>query len=201
MRMENKPKLIIVEGPQGSGKTTMTNWLREQMTSTNLYRLSGHNDKSPMGQRKSSIMYDQLHIYLMVVSRAAAMNVVMDRTFISEYVYCTLGYKEYDFRTEYLQLCVSLDRLSMFYDIYIMNLYLNDPIEYKERLQRDKPQYQDAKFDIASSIRQQDAYNDAIKLLNDVKKSFSCIKTFNIDTTHLDKSRAEVFKILGLGEK
>ena len=35
-----KSKCIIVEGPQGCGKTTLTNYLRENIPASNLYRLT-----------------------------------------------------------------------------------------------------------------------------------------------------------------
>ena len=41
-----KNRLIIVEGPQGTGKTNLTNFLRENIPSSNLYRLSGQKDKT-----------------------------------------------------------------------------------------------------------------------------------------------------------
>ena len=41
-----RSKVIIVEGPQGAGKTTLTNRLRELITSTNLIRMSGVKDKT-----------------------------------------------------------------------------------------------------------------------------------------------------------
>lgn len=40
-----KDVIIIVEGPQGVGKTTFTNYLREHMAATDLYRLSGIKDR------------------------------------------------------------------------------------------------------------------------------------------------------------
>ena len=46
-----KNKLIIVEGPQGTGKTTLTNYLREKLSGSNLYRLSGQKDKSKKGKK------------------------------------------------------------------------------------------------------------------------------------------------------
>ena len=42
----NKSKLIIIEGPQGTGKTTLANYLRDNMSGSNLYRLSGQKDKT-----------------------------------------------------------------------------------------------------------------------------------------------------------
>ena len=45
----NKPKLIIIDSAQASGKSTVCNHLREQMTSTNLLSLSGVADKTITG--------------------------------------------------------------------------------------------------------------------------------------------------------
>ena len=53
--MGNRPKLIIVEGANGVGKSTVSNHLREQMTSTNLLSLSGVADKTITGSTKSEI--------------------------------------------------------------------------------------------------------------------------------------------------
>ena len=44
-------KLIIIEGPQGTGKTTLANYLRENMPGSNLYRLSGQKDKTESGKK------------------------------------------------------------------------------------------------------------------------------------------------------
>ena len=53
-------KLIIVEGPQGAGKTTVTDFIRHALPYTNLYRLSGTSDSSPTGRNKSKEMYTDL---------------------------------------------------------------------------------------------------------------------------------------------
>ena len=37
-------KVIIVEGPQGVGKTTITDFIRNSISYTNLYRLCGTHD-------------------------------------------------------------------------------------------------------------------------------------------------------------
>lgn len=45
-----KSKIIIVEGPQGTGKTTLSNFFRENLPGANLYRLSGQKDKTLTGK-------------------------------------------------------------------------------------------------------------------------------------------------------
>ena len=51
-------KLIVIEGPQGTGKTTLANYLRENIPGSNLYRLSGQKDKSKTGKSLSQKMYE-----------------------------------------------------------------------------------------------------------------------------------------------
>ena len=46
-------KLIIVEGPQGAGKTTITDFLRNSLSYTNLYRLCGTSDITLSGKNKA----------------------------------------------------------------------------------------------------------------------------------------------------
>lgn len=36
--------MVIIEGPQGTGKTTLANYLRDNMAESNLYRLSCQQD-------------------------------------------------------------------------------------------------------------------------------------------------------------
>ena len=53
-------KLIVVEGPQGVGKTTVTDFLRNTLPCTNLYRLSGTSDSTLTGKKKAEDMYIKL---------------------------------------------------------------------------------------------------------------------------------------------
>jgi len=63
--MEKKRgNIIIIEGPQGVGKSTMANFLRENLASSNLYRLTGINDKSESGYHKNKTMYLGLINYM-----------------------------------------------------------------------------------------------------------------------------------------
>lgn len=55
-------KVIIVEGAQGAGKTTITDFLRYSIKYTNLYRLTGTADSSEEGKKKATVMYKKLII-------------------------------------------------------------------------------------------------------------------------------------------
>ena len=89
-------KLIVVEGAQGAGKTTITDYIRYSLSYTNLYRLSGTSDSSETGLAKSKSMYESLLNYVKTLENLS-INLVFDRTFFTEENYCRLGKKEYSF--------------------------------------------------------------------------------------------------------
>ena len=151
-------KIIIVEGAQGAGKTTITDFIRNAIPYTNLYRLNGTADSSPAGLEKSKKMYFGLIEYMKTLENSS-INLLFDRTFFSEEVYCRLGFKEYSFTEVYNQLLKSLSELD--FDIYFIALYLSDENEFEKRLCRaGKADVKYAKFKKESSVNQQNAYLD-----------------------------------------
>lgn len=153
--MENK-KLIIVEGAQGTGKSTLTNYLRDHMSDTNLQRLSGHPIKTSVGRTVSTTMYDAQIQYLQIM-QYIPMNIIYDRLFFSEEVYARLGFKEYQFTDQYIRLTEELVKLN--YDIHYLALYLNNTDKFIERLKRDgKGHHNYQAFSLESSIKQQNMY-------------------------------------------
>lgn len=84
-----RSKLVIIEGPQGTGKTTLANYLRDNMSGSNLYRLSGQKDKTQTGLNYSIKMYDALLNYLEIM-QDIPMDIIFDRTFMTEEVYARL---------------------------------------------------------------------------------------------------------------
>ena len=65
-------KLIVVEGPQGAGKTTVTDYIRHGLKYTNLYRLCGTADSSPTGKQKAKDMYWDLLEYIEKMDKDSA---------------------------------------------------------------------------------------------------------------------------------
>lgn len=186
-----KSKLIIVEGPQGIGKTTLTTYLREAIPSCDLYRLSGIKDKTFNGLEKSRKRYYSLLDYLKQ-QECVGLNELFDRTFITEYVYANLGYKEYDFTEDFLKLIDKLNLLN--FDIYYFSLYLEDISKYEERLKRDNHHnYQS--FSIENSKRQQEEY---VKVANFIDKGYSNIKVYRIANDNFEESYKEINNILGI---
>ncbi len=150
----SKNRMIIVEGPQGTGKSSLTNYLRDNIPSSNLYRLSGSKDKTLTGKEVSRNMYNALLNYLKEMQNIP-MDLIFDRTFFSEEVYARLGYKDYSFTDVYNNLLKTLNTIN--YDIYLFLLYLENTALYQTRLKRDNHHnYQS--FSEENSISQQNIY-------------------------------------------
>lgn len=183
-----KDVIMIVEGPQGAGKTTFTNYLREHMSATDLYRLTGIKDKTPAGQKKIKLKYDKLIEYM---NACSDVNMVFDRTFFSNEVYARLGYLNYDFTEDYNDLLQKLDNIPNF-EIYLIVLYLENEKEYENRIKRDKHQYQ--KFSIENSLNQQKEY---LKLADEVQKSTKNIKVIKFANDNKENTEKKLHDLFG----
>lgn len=171
-------KIIIVEGPQGVGKTTITDFIRHSIPYTNLYRLSGTADTSISGKEKSKVMYEDLLDYMKKLENKS-INLLFDRTFFTEEVYCRLGFKEYSFTDIYESLLEKLANLD--FDIYYIVLYLSDEKEFEKRLDREgKAKVKYTSFNKESSIKQQNEY---LKLAEEIKEKYKNINVITIDNT------------------
>lgn len=181
---KEKPNIIIVEAPQGGGKTTVTNILRDKLPYTNLLRLSGIDDMSVKGKKK---VYKIRKAELNMIKKASGnINFVLDRCHITEQIYCNLGFKEYTFEDKYESLNEQLSKLTKKYNVYLVLLEA-DRMAYVKRLNRDKPKFLDVDFTSSNSFRQQAEY---IFELNHIQSHYPKIHTMRVDTT--DKSPKEV---------
>ena len=188
----SRPKIIVVEGAQGAGKTTITDYLRHSVKHTNLYRLSGISDSTMAGLEKSKRMYDDLMDYTKKMENLD-INLLFDRTFFSEENYCRLGFKEYSFTEVYNDLLDKFSKLD--FDIYYITLYLEDENLFEERLKRDgkvEPAY--AKFSSQSSINQQRVY---LQMADEIAEKYPNINVFKIENSKaLEETEAELKSIL-----
>ncbi len=188
--MKEKNRMIIVEGPQGTGKTTLTNYLRDNISSSNLYRLSGSKDKTKTGKEISKKMYYALTEYLEKME-SIPMDLIFDRTFFTDKVYCELGYKEFNYDDLYEDLVGKLDQLN--YEIYLIVLYLKDTNLYKQRLDR-KSHHNYQAFSIQNSIDQQNTYLEIAKQL----KNKTHIHIYEIAMDNFEESYKEINEILNI---
>ena len=185
-------KIIVVEGPQGVGKTTITDYIRHAIPYTNLYRLSGTADTSPEGREKAKIMYEDLLEYVEKLQNKS-INLLFDRTFFTEEVFCRLGFKEYSFTDIFEKLLEKLAKMD--FDIYYITLYLSKSEEFTKRLNREgktKVKYTD--FNKDSSMNQQEAY---LKLADEIKEKYANIHVVNIDNSrNLNEVKEELKELL-----
>jgi len=188
----SRSKIIIVEGAQGAGKTTITDYLRYTVKHTNLYRLSGVSDSTITGLEKSKKMYYDLLDYMKKMENLD-INLLFDRTFFTEENYCRLGKKEYSFTEVYNDLMKIFSKLD--FDIYYFTLYLEDESLYEERLKRDgkvEPAY--AKFSSENSIMQQREY---LKMADEIKVNYPNINVYKIENgKDLEETKEELKNIL-----
>ena len=120
-------------------------------------------------------------------------NLVFDRFFFTEEVYCKLGYKDYSFDDVYDKLLEMLGNLN--YDVYYISLYLKDVSIYEVRLKREHHNYQE--FSLDNSINQQNTYES---LLHNIKK-LKNTKVYEIAVDNFDEAYNEINKILEIVNK
>lgn len=186
-------KIIIVEGAQGVGKTTITDFLRFSVKYTNLYRLTGTADSTEEGKRKATVMYKNLLTYVKSLENLS-INLLFDRTFFTEENYCRLGFKNYSFTDVYNELLEELSQMD--FEIYYITLYLKDEKLYEGRIKREGkavPEY--AKFKVESSINQQRVY---LEMAEEIKEKYPKINVVNIENSrNLDIVKEELKSLFG----
>jgi len=149
-----KGKLIIIEGAQGSGKTTITRHLRECLLGTTLISMSGVNDKTKTGKNKCYLYHINTMQYI-YDSFSTGMNFVLDRSYFSEKVYCDMGFKPYSINENLNTYLYHLDKIKAVYDVKVV-LLTADRRTFDTRLKRTKHGYQE--FSTESSLEQQSEY-------------------------------------------
>ncbi len=185
-------KLIIVEGAQGAGKTTITDYIRHSLKYTNLYRLCGISDSTIEGKKKTTDMYVDLLEYMEKMQNKN-INLLFDRTFFSEENYCRLGKKDYSFTDVYEKLLERFSKLD--FEIFYITLYLEDESLFEKRLDREGKAVPDyAKFATENSIKQQREY---LKMADEIEQSYKNINVIKIKNDRdLEEVKKDINKIL-----
>ena len=186
-------KLIVVEGAQGAGKTTVTDFIRHSSSYTNLYRLCGTSDTTKEGKKKAEDMYIDLLEYIKKMENKS-INLLFDRTFFTEENYCRLGKKDYTFSDVYEKLLEDFSKLD--FDIYYITLYLRDTKKYSSRLDRkDKAKFKNSDFDLENSINQQRVY---LEMAEEIKEKYPNIKVVNIaNDRDFEETKKELKELIG----
>lgn len=188
----NKPFLIFVEGSQGVGKSTVCRELREQLKYTTLLDLSAIGDKTEEAQHKMFKYHNQI-LDMFDYTKFCEMNYVCCRSFLSERIYCNLGFKPYSF-DRYLNVLINnVDYLTKWYDVYFVLLLATEE-DLKIRLNRDKFAYQS--FSVESSLAQQKQYQ---KEFMNLAKMNTSIKVYEIENDNLPRTVSTIKDIILTG--
>ena len=197
-------KLIILEGPRGSGKSTVARELRNSVEGSTLINPTGFKDDGEQGLHKIASYYDALESFLKSLSDSSeTFCVISDRMFFSEVVYSRI-YKKYDFLPIYHRLLTSL--LDYVDELHVFYMKTSDEEVLKQRLNRDKVQLFDkVEETIAQSTRQQHHYD---KLFDDIgihlideKGSFNVIETSGLTPQDVKETILEVITCQTENEK
>lgn len=177
----DKPFIVFIEGCQGCGKSTVCRELREQMKYVTLLDLNGIGDKTESGEYKMFTYHNKI-IDMFDYSKFCEMNYVCCRSYLSERIYCNLGYKPYTFDRYVPILLGNIDYLTKWYNVYFILLTTSEE-DLKIRLNRDKFAYQ--KFSVENSLAQQDQYQVEFRKM---AKQNTEIKVFEIENDSLDRT-------------
>ena len=179
-KYKQKPNLIIVEGSRGTGKSSATHQLRQQLKYTNLCNLTGN--KYPNNENKTYTMYKTWNKFLYKM-RNKGINFLFDRYFFSEIALCRLKRKEYDFEKSYKKLKEYLvKKLSKHYNIYFILLYCDED-SFKIRLKRDKIENNNYDpYSVQNSIDIQEQY---MRIYNDLTH-YKNINSILIDNSNIN---------------
>lgn len=184
-----KPYILLVEGAQGTGKSTVCRELREYLSYITLLDLNGIGDKTETGQEKMFKYHNQI-FDMFDYTKFCGMNYVCCRSFLSERIYCNLGYKPYSFDKYNDILINNLDYLTKWYDVYFILLTANEE-DLKIRLNRDKFAYEP--FLVESSLAQQEQYQKEFRYLANQKTN---IKVYEIENNDLRKTISSIEDII-----
>lgn len=182
-------KAIVLEGPRGTGKSTVTRLLRDTIDGATLINMTGFKSDDMVGLAKITDYYKALFEYLQSLSNSPySYTVIFDRTFFSEMVYAPI-YKSYDFKPIYDRLLKML--FSCTDSLHLFFLKVNDTDVLCSRLKRDKVLlFDQVEESITQSMKQQQYYE---ALFEGIEKNFvgkkGCYKV--IDTSYLPPERVK----------
>ena len=145
------------------------------------------------GLFKAKKMYETLLDYIENLENTS-INLVFDRTFFTEEIYCRLGKKEYSFTEVYNNLLERFSKLD--FDIYYITLYLENEQVFAKRLNRGgKALFENSRFSIENSISQQREY---LKMADEIKEKYPNINVINIKTDRkIEEVQEEIRNYIG----
>lgn len=186
--MGNKNVLIMVEGAPATMKSTITTLLRERITCSNLLRQSGLPKATDTAM--NAFLAHSSVLSMLEDRFKLQCTYVFDRSFVSNLIYSRLGFKNYDFEQETVELLNRVKWLTTHYDVYYITLTATKD-DFEQRLQRDKSEY--IAYSVENSMQQQAEF---VNFHNQIK-SVNYMNCIMIDT-HDRTSDSIANEIIGI---
>lgn len=185
-----KGKIIILESSPACGKSSCASFLRENIKYSTLISLNGL--PSETDNPSNAYLYHSHILNCIDDCNQLKQSFILCRSFVSNTIYCRLGFKDYSFEKENQTLMCNLRRLSKWYDIYYITVTANEEV-LKERLKRNKSEY--IKYSVENSLQQQEAY---LKFHNE-NKVVNYMKFMTIDTSNkkIEEIGNEILEMVG----
>lgn len=183
----SKPKLIIVEGAQGAGKSSIVQGLRDKLPYAQSITLRGNKF------RDEQLSFNNHFSVLKLINETskAHNDYILERSYISELCYSTL-YSDGGFRPLSEVLTNYLKMLKDDYDITFV-LMLSEEETFEERLVRDKGQFSDVIYESGNSMRQQDVY---VSLVSSMAVHFNVVSKMNNGSKHIHTIVNEILSVV-----
>jgi deoxyguanosine kinase len=187
--------IVILEGPRGTGKTTVAQILRRKINYSTLINPTGFPEDGMKGLIKINAYYTAWMKFLREASYVGQpYRLIFDRFFFTEMVFSSL-YKSYDFRAMFEKcwhdLIVHADKVDIFY------FTVDDQENLHERLDRDKPQFASVVDSLTEYYRQADAYNSLFSEIYNMSSGLPNVFVHKLDTSNT-KPDAVAEKIITL---
>lgn len=184
---------LVLEGPRGTGKSTVARYVREQTTNSTLINYTGIDVDGEMGLNAIADYYAAWTKFFRNV-RKQDLIFIHDRYFFSEYVYSAL-YKSYDF-SPYFEALVehswtTYDKMIVFY------LYVEDPLIFQERLNRNKVKlFAHVDENVKESLIQQAGYNKLFTALENDCPEYMEIVRIKVDNRSVEDIGDEILSYI-----
>lgn len=184
---EKQSRVVIIEGGQACGKTTVTNLLRELVPYCNLYRLSGIKDKSEDGHRRIRRHYDALADFL-DGEATTQFTQLFDRTFTTEVVYARIAHTQYSFDKDYNELWARMENLAKVVPVYYFVLTMPpEKLEQTIQAKATKREHAGIHFEVNESLVQQAEF---LRLLEDCHNVYG--KEIKCDNLTAEQAAVEI---------
>ncbi len=175
-------KRIFIEAPDAHGKSTIANYLSNELTLTRINEHTAKFVNSDYGGDVGSMCYGQYHTFLQLVKSFNLKNFVADRSYISELIYSMILKRKSNINYKWIY-----DIEHLFQQEHFIHIFLFPEIQEIKKIYKKRGDDYIKKLDVLLRLRQ--AYED-YAFDSNIKKII--IKNQSLEKTK--KTLKDIFK-------